>query len=274
MSKLIVRNNLIAATPVYNSATVVESSFTNTGSLACASGGPAINRLRMEGAPGAMVQGNTVTIQRAVNTDVYEFRGSTPPVGGTNGRIWVYNGVDAAASRANLIKAINGTVDVAVVTRTAQDINAGTNTALVSAVAGDPATSITVGSSAAIGDGIFFDPNRDILQCSETLASPNDVWDGAIVFNRGGCAGSAMNACSVTITAAMIAKGSVEVFANYLTDPSQINYLSVTNRSRPLVEPFMVNGDATVSLILSGGGAPNTQPADIVDFMIIGWLTI
>ena len=274
MSKLIVRNNLAAVVPVYNSATVVESSFTSTGSLACDSGGPAVNRLRMEGAPGAMVEGNTVTIQRSVFTDVYEFRGSTPPAGGTAGRIWVYNGADAAASRANLIKAINGTVDVAVVTRTAQNPNAGTNTCIVGATAATPATSIIVGLTEVLGDNIFFDPNRDLLQCSETLASVNDVWDGAIAFNKGGCAGSAMNACAISITAAMIAKGSVEVYVNMVSDPGQICYVSVTNRARPLVEPFMVNGDGSVSLVLGGGGAPNTQPADIVDFMIIAYLTI
>jgi hypothetical protein len=273
MTKTILSPTLTAPLSTFSNASAVEAAFTGTASLACFSGGPALNRLRMEGGGGAIAAGNTVTITTAAEgTDVYEFRAVTPPLGGTAGRIWVYNGANAAASRANLVTAINGVVDANVVTRTPQDASAGTNKCKVTAMVGTPLTSITVGVSSAIGAAFFGISGTD-LTCSETLAAATDIWDKANVYSTGG-AGASMNNCSVVITPEMIAKGSVEVAVNHVYDPSQILYVKVTNRSRPQNEAYAVDGRGLVSLTLAGGATPNNQPGDVVDFSILAILTI
>ena len=76
-------------------------------------GTPMTNRLRLLGAPGKAVQGNTVTTGAAGTLRTYEFRDDTPPTGGGAGKIWVYNGANSADSRTNLIDAMNGVVAAA-----------------------------------------------------------------------------------------------------------------------------------------------------------------
>lgn len=212
-------------------------------------GVPMMNRLRLLGAPGAAVEGNTVT----VGDDVYEFRGSTPPAGGTAGRIWVYNGANSAASRANLINAINGVVNAATITRN------GTNTEEVVASAGVTTGDVIVQSADDIGGDPI--PSSTIIACAETLATATDVWDQANSYN--GLATTLREAIAValTLTAAMIAKGTVEVFFDF-TPRSVI----VVNRSRPQNEAYTISGNA-VSLTLAGGASPNNQATDVLDII-------
>lgn len=210
-------------------------------------GVPMQNRLRLLGAPGAAVEGNTVTI----DTDVYEFRSDSPPSGGTAGRIWVYNGADSAASRTNLIDAINGVVDADRITRD------GINTEDVVASAGVTTGDIVIQSADDIGGNPI--PSATALACSETLATATDIWDAANMYS--GLAQQARQgmAVAVTLNAAQIAKGDVQVYFDF-TPRSCV----VVNRMRPQDEAYEITGDA-VSLTLAGGGAPNNQANDIID---------
>jgi len=212
-------------------------------------GVPMMNRLRLLGAPGAAVEGNTVTI----DSDVYEFRGSTPPTGGTAGRIWVYNGADSAASRANLINAINGVVDAPTITRD------GTNTELVVASAGVTTGDIVIQSADSIGGTPV--PSATALACSETLATATDIWDAATMYN--GLAQQARQAMAVaiTLTADIIAKGDVQVYFDFTPRSCML-----VNRMRPQNEVYEITGNA-VSLTLAGGGSPNNQAADVIDII-------
>jgi len=210
-------------------------------------GVPMMNRLRLLGAPGAAVEGNTVV----VGADTYEFRDSTPPAGGTAGRIWVYGGADSAASRANLIKAINGTVDAALVTRD------GANTEEVVASAGITTGDVIVQSADAIGGNPA--PSATAIACSETLATATDIWDQTNTYNGLATTLREAIAVAVTLTAAMIAKGTVEVLFDFT--PRSV---MVVNRSRPQDEAYTISGNA-VSLTLAGGASPNNQADDVID---------
>lgn len=213
---------------------------------------PMTNRLRMLGAPGAIVEGDTVTI----GADVYEFRSSTPPSGGTAGRIWVYQGANSAASRVNFINAVNGVVDAPTITRD------GTNTETVVAAAGITTGDVVVQSADAIGGSIV--PSAAAIGCSEVLTTVTDIWDEANTYN--GLAQATRQAIAITLTlsAAMIAKGDVQIYCDF-TPVSVI----LSNRSRPQDEAYTITGDA-VSLTLTGGGSPNNQAADVLDIVIFG----
>lgn len=215
-------------------------------------GSPMFNRLRLLGAPGAAVEGNTVTI----GADVYEFRGSTPPAGGTAGRIWVYNGADSAASRTNLINAINGVVDAATITRD------GTNTETVVASAGITTGDVVIKSATAIGGSVT--PSASVIACAETLATATDVWDQANTYGGLALQPRSMMALAITLTADMVAKGTVEFFVGFTPIAA-----TVTNRSRPQDEAYTISGNA-VSLTLAGGGSPNNQAGDIIDVVAFG----
>lgn len=212
-------------------------------------GAPMFNRLRLLGAPGAAVEGNTVT----VGADVYEFRGSTPPAGGTAGRIWVYNGADSAASRANLINAINGVVDAPTITRD------GTNTENVVASAGVTTGDVVVQSADNIGGAVV--PSAAAIAFAETLATATDVWDQANSYGGLALQARQMITASITLSADMIAKGTLEFFLDF-TPITAI----VMNRSRPQNEAYTIVGDA-VSLTLAGGASPNNQAGDVVDIV-------
>jgi hypothetical protein len=210
---------------------------------------PTMNRLRLLGAPGAAVEGNTVTI----GADVYEFRASTPPAGGTAGRIWVYNDATSAASRTNLIDAINGVVDAARITRD------GTNTELVVASAGITTGDIVVQSSATIGGTPA--PSATPVACSDGLDTATDIWDAANTYNGIAQQPRQVAAVSITLSAAMIAKGNVQAYFSF-TPRTAIPI----NRSRPQNEVYTITGNA-VSLTLAGGASPNNQAADVIDII-------
>jgi hypothetical protein len=210
---------------------------------------PMVNRLRLLGAPGAPVEGNTVVI----GADTYEFRGSTPPAGGTVGRIWVYGDATSAAARTNLIDAINGVVAAARITRD------GTNTELKVASAGVTTGDIVIQSATAIGGTPA--PSATATACSETLATATDVWDSATMY--GGVVQQPRQQATVpiTINADMIAKGNVQAFFSF-TPRSAI----LVNRMRPQNEAYTIVGNA-VSLALAGGGSPNNQANDVIDII-------
>jgi hypothetical protein len=216
-------------------------------------GTPMQNRLRLLGAPGAAVAGNTVTI----GGDVYEFRGDSPPSGGTAGRIWVYNGADSAASRANLIDAINNEGGASEVTYD------GAVTEAMYALAGVTTGDIILLSATAIGSKVAA-PSATATACSETLATATDIWDSATMEGGVAQAPKQLQVKTVTLAAAHVAKGDYQ----FVFDFTPVDAI-VVNHMRPQDEAWVISGDS-VSLTLAGGGAPNNQATDVVSCIAIG----
>ena len=213
-------------------------------------GAPMQNRLRLLGAPGAAVEGNTVTI----GADVYEFRGSTPPAGGTAGRIWVYNGANSAASRANLIAAINNEGAAAEVTYD------GAVTESMYALAGITTGDIILLSATAIGSKVAA-PSATATACSDGLDTATDIWDSATMEGGVAQAPKQIAMKTITLAASHVAKGTIE--ATFSFTPT---HAIVKNRSRPQNEAWTISGNS-VSLTLAGGASPNNQATDIIDFL-------
>ncbi len=220
-----------------------------------------INRLRMLGAPGKITQGNTVTI----GADVYEFRDSTPPLGGTAGRIWIYNGGGGGTSaicRANFIDAVNGIVDAARITRTAQAPTAGTNVEPVKAMAGLFTGDIIVVSADAVGGNIV--PTGTQQACSEVLTTAADVWDtGNMHSGHPQSTGRVAFAVAV-ISANDITKGSIQV-----AFPFTLAWANVSNMMRAQDEAWTLVGNNFVSLALASGASPHNQANDVI--MVEAW---
>jgi len=216
--------------------------------LAISPGAPMQNRLIALGAPGAIVAGDTVTI----GADVYEFRGDTPPSGGTAGRIWVYNGANSLASRTNLVNAINGVIDAATIT-----YNGAVTETMLAAL--DPVTvgHITLVSADAIGGNPA--PSATGTATTETLTTVTDIWDTVTV--EGGYAQSDRAAAvmqTLTIDADAITAGTKEFQFDFT--PTQA---VIVSHNRPQNEAWVIVGNA-VSLTLTGGGSPNNQAGDVV----------
>ena len=212
-------------------------------------GVPMQNRLRLLGAPGAAVAGDTVVIAGVT----FEFRAVTPPAGGTAGRIWVYNGATSATSRAALIKAINGTVDAANVTYN------GVTPPNFKAFAGVTTGDIQIVSSATPGGAAV--PSATASACSETLTTAADIWDNATCRSGVLPTPPHMEAATASLGAADIAKGTIEI---QFTFAPRCVYL--WNRNRAQNEAYVITGNA-VSLTLAGGGSPNNQAADVIDVL-------
>lgn len=215
-------------------------------------GMPMTNRLRMLGAPGAIVEGNTVTI----GANVFEFRASTPPAGGTAGRIWLYQGADSAASRAAFIDAINGVVDAARITYD------GALTITFLATAGVTLGDVIIRSAATAGGAVV--PSAVATAVAETLATGTDVWDQATCYGGFAQAHTQSVATTVTLTADMIAKANLQVQFGFTP-----THCVLVNRMRPQNEAVTIVGNA-VNLVLAGGATPNNQAADVIDVIAFG----
>ena len=237
----------------------VSNSVVNSATIAN-QGTPRVNQLFLNGLAGAAIAaGDYCTITDGVTSDIYEFRASTPPAGGTAGRIWVYQGANAAASRANLVKAINGTVDANVVTRTS-----ATNTIKVTAAQCATGNSVVVWETTAIGNSIGQTTVVGTLQGTENLTEAADVWN-ALNFPQYGAPSSSMKiaCCRIGITAAMIAQGSLDFVL-----PFSATYIALQNCSRQQDEAITINSD--VYLALASGASPHNQANDVIQFLAFG----
>lgn len=211
-------------------------------------GAPMTTRLRMLGAPGVIAPADYVT----VGTTIFEFRDSTPPIGGTAGRVWVYAGVDSAASRANLIASLNGVVNAAI---TNYNGLTGPN---VIAAAGVTLGDIILLSAAAPG-GVPV-ASSTALATTDNLTTVTDIWDAATMYGgRLRAPRKSAHAAPVTLTAAHVAKATIQ-FQFDFTPTRAI----VINRMRPQNEAWTIVGDS-VSLTLAGGGSPNNQANDVIE---------
>lgn len=215
-------------------------------------GVPMINRLVMLGAPGAIAAGDTVTI----GADVFEFNAATPPAGGTAGRIWVYQGADSAASRANFINAVNGVIDAPNITYD------GPVTESMVAAAGTLLGTVDVLSADSTGGAAA--PSGTATACTETLTTPTDIWDSPTMYAGQAQGSTQLQLTTVTITAAMIAQGTLEI--EYDFTPVSCMLLS---RSGTTAEAYTITGDRVV-LTLSGGGPPAYQVGSVLDVLAQG----
>jgi len=214
-------------------------------------GVPMINRLVMLGAPGAIAEGDTVTI----GGDVYEFRSSnTPPIGGTAGRIWVYQGGDSAASRVNFINAVNNVVDAVNI---AYD---GAVTESMIAVAGTTLGTVDVRSAVAIGGAIG--PSAVATATTEVLTEVGDVWDEVTMYGGQADGPTQLQMTTVTLSAGMINQGFLEVEFDFTPTVAWL-----MNRNRAQDEAYTITANRVV-LTLAGGGAPNNQAADVLDIVV------
>lgn len=239
---------------------LLDSKFATTARIARSRGAAMGNRVRMRGAPGAIVAGNTVVI----GADTYEFRGNAQPPapGGTAGRIWINSGADSAASRANFVDAVNGVVRAADIWRTAQDATLATNTELVTATqVGQALGDVRVYTSTTIGSGVAA-ASGTATATTETLATGTDIWDQATMYGGVAEGVGAIGHVAITITAQMVTKGSVE--AQFPFTPVAA---CVVDRSRPHDEVATILAGNMVSVTLTGGVSPNIQAADVIDIV-------
>ena len=242
---------------LYDPTNVVTATTVGTGVVEAAvnidtirPGKPMTNRLRMLGAPGAIVEGDTVTI----GANVFEFRASTPPAGGTAGRIWVYQGADSAASRANFIDAVNGVIDA---NRITYD---GALTETFLAAAGVTLGDVFIVSAALAGGAPVQSATATVT--TEVLTTVTDIWDAGTCYGGRLQVAVPVEIVTITLTADHIAKGNVQF--QFMTVPAAY---TVFNRMRVQNEATAVVGNA-VSLTLAGGATPNNQAADVVDCIL------
>lgn len=226
-------------------------------------GVPMMNSIILLGAPGKILQGDTVDI----GADVYEFRDSTPPMGGTAGRTWVHNGANSAASRANLIKAINGDVDAALVNRTSH-----ANTVPVFARAGTTLGTVDLLSTGRVGSGASpvtvadAAPSATAVACSRTVGSTGtDVWNATTMYGGNLAAPQLSGRAEVVITTNMITAGFVEIpftFAPVIA--------LVTCKGYPAFTDIWAWAGNIVTVTLAGGGHPALANGDRIEVLAFG----
>ena len=215
---------------------------------------------------------NTVTI----GTDVYEFLNPAGQVA-NDANIGVSIGLNVAASRTNLINAING-----VGTGIADGIlnNAGTGPVIVengteSLVASPLSTTVYIKSADAVG-GTAIAANPNIV-VGETLTNVADYWNidssgiGGISLNTTGGRTANSNRKSMT---------SITVTANMITNAFTVYYPFTIKdyivQIRSVGGIVRANGTDTFSLIgttgidcLPGGGvAPDIQVGDTITYLV------
>jgi hypothetical protein len=220
-------------------------------------GSPMFNRLTMLGAPGAIAAADTVTI----GADTYEFRADTPPTGGTAGRVWIYQGVNSAASRVNFINAVNGVVDAPTISRTGVG-TAGTNVETVLAAAGTTLGVVNLWSAATIGVAIASSAVATVT--TQGLTTATDIWDQGTMYSGQAQAHTSCQMSTIMLTADMVTKGDVEFWFGFTPTHCWLN-----NRNRAQDEAYAIAGNS-VSLTLAGGVSPNNQAADVVDVVVMG----
>lgn len=215
-------------------------------------GVPMINRLIMLGAPAAIVAGDYFTI----GADLYEFRGDTPPTGGTAGRIWLYNGANSAASRATAINAINGVVDAPTIG------GPEVATELMLAVAGTTLGTIDVRSADAVGGNIA--PSDTATACTDNLTTATDIWDDGTMYGGQAQGPTQIQWTTVAVTAAMITATFLEIEYDFTPVSAW-----VADRDRPHDDTWTITADRVV-LTFGGAGAPNIQAGDVLDIHVQG----
>lgn len=184
-------------------------------------------------------------------------------------------GADAAASRAVLVKAINGTAD-------SVNILEGTTAFVATAYAGGWAVvADEVGSSTIRvrqclwgyhGLTNYVQALTPVsIALSETFTDATDAWNCANLNETALAPGKRSTSGFLTITAAMITKGSFVIdlpFTPVVKSLQWDGYIS-TGVKRAINEAVVASAaDKTITLTLAGGGSPNWQATDVFAFRI------
>lgn len=218
-------------------------------------GAPQQNRLNLAAFP---ANGDWISVTGADGVVVpLEFRDSSPPVGGTAGRIWVYRGAALPAdSRVNLVDALNGVVDP---NRISYD-EAGGGAAIAPPV-GFTGVDVVADTAVLYVEDV---PSETVRAVTENLTDAGDIWDAAATYGglletrqRHGWQQFAINADQITAGQAF--------FCFSFTPLRAI----VINHARPQNEAWAIVGN-TVRLTLAGGAAPNNQAGDVVSVIAFG----
>jgi hypothetical protein len=210
----------------------------------------------------APADGETVTI----GSQVFEFDNATPPVaGGGAARIAVYIGANLAAAVANLVKAINGTVDAAVWTPG----NGSTSVPAVVADAYGGAGGVRIkGATARGGTATPAAPASTALATNVGGGSAWDMTNLNASAGRAAVDGPSTVAGKITITAAMITKGSVEIELPFACTILEAEVRSSTGVLRASDEAVTLeNSGTTIKQVLAGGASPNLQANDVLTFV-------
>lgn len=207
-------------------------------------GAPQQNRLFLATLP---TEGDWISIEGTDGVVVpYEFRSSTPPVGGTAGRIWVYFGIDAAAARVNLVDAINSVTDAARIAPGA-----------VAPLAGFVARDAVVQTSVMIMEIAGSETARNVTAALSAVA---DIWDQATTDGGMLETRQFFGVKQLTINANHIAAGHAIFSTGF-----QPHWAIIINHNRPQNEAWaIVTAANAVVLTLAGGASPNNQPGDTV----------
>ena len=213
-------------------------------------GAPQQNRLLLATLPTA---GDWISIEGTDTVVVpFEFRANTPPTGGTVGRIWVYDGGNAAAARVNLVDAINAVVD-------ANRIARGAVADIAVFVARDAVAQTSVMIMEISGSATA----RNV---TEALTAIADIWDQATTDGGRVETQQYMVFQTLTVNANHTAAGSI-IFSLSI----QPTAAWIVNHNRPQNEAWsIIAATNAVELICGGGGSPNNQIADVVTCIAIG----
>lgn len=247
------------------------SMFATGAKLTHFTGTPMINTLLLAAGGVAAVVGDHVEI----GADTYEFRAdATPPVGGSDGHIWVSCGASAADSQANLILAINGTGGPLTTNTVARGAGGagvpGTNTVMVYARAGSAANTIDIVSAGRLGADLTPVLDTDIVASAtahattrSVISTGTDVWNAATMYGGRAEAVQSVAYSTVTITADMVLKGHCEVTFTFTP-----TFAVVTCSGYPPFTSAVTIVGNTVHLNL--GVHPVLAAADVVNILAFG----
>lgn len=175
-------------------------------------------------------------------------------------------GASAAATRALLIKAINGVADAtnitpATVPHTVAVVADEIDTSRVRVRLADAKGGTAIAAAKAAGGSS--------IAVSETLAAAADVWDRTNLNLTGHVPAGKFAMSTVAITAAMIAAG--KVYLEFEFTPTEVMWQSRSAVGVPLLsnDDVVIEGNG-VKIALAGGVAPNLVATNVVAVFVTG----
>jgi hypothetical protein len=202
--------------------------------------------------------GDTVSI----GTDVYEFLPSVDGEVADDDNIAVTIGADVAASRVNLVAAINGTAPVLHVSALNSEGLPARGRGTAPVVATNTTTPIIVKTAQwAGGPVVAAKPN---LALAETFTAVGNVWTGVTNMNQTGSEAGGMGMASVTITAAMITATSIALEFPFPVVDVVLQVRTAAGVIRAVGADSVAKSGNLAVVTLAGGSAPNIQATDIV----------
>lgn len=205
----------------------------------------------------------TATDTMTIGDDTYEWVAAAGDVA-DDGNIGVVLAGTVAASRTNLVAAINGTATATGLFQTDSTTPAlykGTEN-VVAVVVGNTVevrTANTPGGTAA--------PTGESITVAETMTAAADLWVyGNVNFNTlaGPAGGGCLAAGQVTVTAAMITAGTVQVDFPFTPTWFQVEVWTASDVQRPGgSDTYEISGNG-ILITLGGGSDPDVQATDTI----------